>query len=179
MSGYKRECMSTVAGQAEELRRLVQQLVRRFGAVAADRTPCGKPMSIAQAHALMILRASGELSQQELAAELCIDKSNVARLCAKLVEEGHAVQRVCERDGRGRRVSLTLRGEQLAREVDVSSNARFRALLSELPAARRASILVALQTLVGALDALGDPSTQGALDDSLETSPRRRPRSAR
>jgi DNA-binding MarR family transcriptional regulator len=136
-------------------------------------------MSIAQAHALMILRAGGELSQQELGAELCIDKSNVARLCAKLVEEGHAVQRVCARDGRSRRVSLTLRGERLAREVDASSNARFLALLGALPVSRRASVLDTLNTLVGALDALGDPSPQGALHDSLETSPRRRPRSVR
>lgn len=177
-SGYKRERMGT-ASQADQLRRLVQQLVRRFGAVAADRTPCGKPMSIAQAHALMILRTGGELSQQELAAELCIDKSNVARLCAKLVEEGHAVQRACERDGRSRRVSLTLRGQRLAREVEASSHARFRALLGELPAPRRTSVIATLQILVGALEALGDPSTQGARYDSLDPAPRRRARAAR
>ena len=170
--------MSTTA-EAEVLRGLVQRLVRRFGAVASDRTPCGKPMSIAQAHALMILRGSGELSQQELASELCIDKSNVARLCAKLVEEGHAVQRASERDGRSRRVSLTLRGERLAREVEASSSARFRAILDELPANRRTSVVIALQSLVGALDALGDPSSQGALNDSLESVPRRRTRSVR
>jgi len=146
--------------QTDELRRLMQRLVRRFGALAGDSTPCGKPMSIAQAHALMILRANGELSQQALGAELCIDKSNVARLCAKLVEDGHAHQRPCEQDGRSRRVSLTVRGERLAREVEDSSGARFGALLATLPAKRRAPVIEALHDLVAALDALAPPSTE-------------------
>lgn len=138
--------------QADELRRVMQRFFRRFGALAADSTPCGKPLSMAHAHALMVLLAKGELSQQELGIELCIDKSNVARLCAKMVDAGHVKQRQCKEDGRSRRVFLTARGERLAREVEDASRARFGALLAGLPEARRGHVIEALQQLVAALD---------------------------
>lgn len=150
---------SPTASQTDELRRLMQQLFRRFGALASGGTPCGQPLSIAHAHALMVLRAQGELSQQDLGEQLCIDKSNVARLCAKMVEAGHAAQRASEHDGRSRRVSLTARGQRLARDVETSSGSRFRALLAELPAGRRAHVLEALDLLVSALDALPPAQT--------------------
>jgi len=138
--------------QADELRQVMQRFFRRFGALAADATPCGKPLSMAHAHALMVLLAKGELSQQKLGAELCIDKSNVARLCAKMVDVGHVKQRASDEDGRSRRVSLTSRGSRLAREVDDASRARFSALLTGLPEGRRGHAIEALQQLVAVLD---------------------------
>lgn len=142
------------ADPAEQLRPLMQRFFRRFGALSADSTPCGKPLTMAHAHGLMILLVRGELSQQELGAELCIDKSNVARLCAKMVDAGHVKQRPSESDGRSRRVSLTARGARLAQEVDAASRARFGALLAEVPEARRQHVIQALQHLVAALEAL-------------------------
>jgi DNA-binding MarR family transcriptional regulator len=144
--------------QVQELRRLMQLLFRRFGALATDATPCGKPLPMAHAHALMVL-AGGELSQQELGQELCIDKSNVARLCARMVEAGHAEQRPDDEDGRSRLVSLTARGSRLAREVDASSGARFGTLLRALPSDSRGQVLEVLQHLVAAIDAPAPPAT--------------------
>lgn len=138
--------------QAEELRRVMQRFFRRFGSLSSDSTPCGKPLSMAHAHALMVLLASGELTQQALAAVLCIDKSNVARLCAKMVDAGHIEQRANAADGRSRLVSLTRRGRTLAGEVDAASRSRFANLLRGLPQQRRAEIILALQHLVDALD---------------------------
>lgn len=137
----------------DDLRRVTQRFFRRFGALAADSTPCGKPLSMAHAHALMVLLAQGELTQQALGAELGIDKSNVARLCAKMVRARHVKQRPSERDGRSRLVSLTAPGVRLAQEVDSASRARFGALLGGIPEQRRADVVVALWHLVGALDA--------------------------
>jgi DNA-binding MarR family transcriptional regulator len=140
------------AEQADELRSLVQRLFRKFGTLGTDSTPCGKPLSIAHAHALMIL-ARGDLTQQELGAELCIDKSNVARLCAKMVDEGHAAQTAGAQDRRSRVVSLTAGGKRLAREVNAASRQRFAALLSGLKAAQREQVLQGLRQLVAAIDA--------------------------
>ncbi|WIG97761.1 MarR family winged helix-turn-helix transcriptional regulator [Myxococcus sp. SDU36] len=137
----------------DELRRITQRFFRRFGALAAESTPCGKPLSMAHAHALMVLLVQGELTQQALGAELGIDKSNVARLCAKMVRANHLQQRPSERDGRSRLVSLTSRGARLAKEVDGASRARFGALLGGIPEPRRADVIAALQYLVDALKA--------------------------
>lgn len=130
----------------------MQRLFRDFGALAGDTTPCGKPLSMAHAHALMTLLARGELSQQELGSELRIDKSNVARLCARMVKDGHARQSPSEQDGRSRIVSLTSQGQRLAREVDAASHARFSAWLAALPAARRSQVIEGLEQLVAAID---------------------------
>lgn len=143
---------SAAGAEAEELRRVMQQFFRRFGALASDATPCGKPLPMAHAHALMVLLAQGELTQQALGAELGIDKSNVARLCVKMADADHVQQRPNAADRRSRLVSLTARGANLAREVDAASRAKFGSLLSHLPKARRAEVIRALQHLVDALE---------------------------
>jgi DNA-binding MarR family transcriptional regulator len=139
----------------------MQRLFRDFGALAADTTPCGKPLSMAHAHALMLLLAQGDLSQQDLGRELRIDKSNVARLCAKMVEAEHVEQRSNEQDGRSRIVSLKASGKRVAREVDVASRARFSALLGALPAARREPLIAHLEQLVMAIEVASSPPREG------------------
>jgi DNA-binding MarR family transcriptional regulator len=145
--------------EVEELRRLVQRLFRRFGALASDATPCGMPISIPHAHALMLLLGGDELSQQALGAELCIDKSNVARLCAKMVAAGHVVQRPADADGRSRLVSLTAKGERVAQQVESASTTRFGSVLRGLPADARPSVLTALQHLLASVEAVPSPVT--------------------
>lgn len=139
---------------ADELRSLLQRLFRRFGLVAGNVTPCGKPLSLAHAHALMVLALHEELSQQVLARELCIDKSNVARLCARMSEDGHVQQRTSDSDARSRLVSLTARGQRLAREVEAASRGRFTDLLQGIPAEHRRAVLVGLTHLVAAMEQL-------------------------
>lgn len=138
---------------ARDLRHAVQRFLRGFGALSADATPCGKPLSMAHAHALMLLLEQEGMSQQELGRELKIDKSNVARLCARLVESGHARQQTSEHDGRSRLVSLTAEGKRLARDVDAASLARFEAVLAALPRARRRTLVESLRELAGAVEA--------------------------
>jgi DNA-binding MarR family transcriptional regulator len=145
---------TTTVTQAEALRHTLQRLFRRFGALEGDRTPCGKPLSMAHAHALMLLLAHGELTQQALGAELCIDKSNVTRLCSKMIEDNQLKQRPSDIDGRSRLVSLTARGVRLAREVEEASRCRFEALLISLAPAYRTSVVATLEQLVNALEAL-------------------------
>jgi DNA-binding MarR family transcriptional regulator len=141
------------ADQVDELRSLVQRLFRRFGTLATDATPCGQPLSIAHAHALMVLLNRGELTQQTLGAELCIDKSNVARLCARMVDAGHVLQTAGASDKRSRVVALTAAGKRLAREVNAASRQRFGALLSGLKAAHRERVVQGLSLLVTAIEA--------------------------
>jgi DNA-binding MarR family transcriptional regulator len=145
--------------QVEELRGLVQRLFRRFGTLAADATPCGRPLSVAHAHALMVLLGRGALSQQQIGRELCIDKSNVARLCAKMTSAGHVRQRADADDGRSRRVSLTARGARLARETETASAARFRGVLRGIADDARPSVITALRHLLASVEALPRPPT--------------------
>lgn len=141
-----------MTNQVEELRSALQLLIRRFGALAADSTPCGKPLAIAHAHALMALESQGELTQQQLGEHLNIDKSNVARLCARMVDDGHVLQTVSEHDARSRVVTLTPKGKKLAAEVGSASKERFSRLLAVIPRARRATIIESLEQLTAAIE---------------------------
>src|SRR5690348_5383966 len=91
-------------GAALELRAQVQALIRSFGILGAGHTPCGTPLGLSHAHALMVplesARTDAEVVQSDLAGALGIDKSNVARLCRRMEAAGHVVQETHPRDGR-------------------------------------------------------------------------------
>ena len=94
---------------AERLRTLVQTFVRRFGLLLGDHTPCGQPISVSHAHALMLLASRSEAtSQSELGRLLGIDKSNVTRLCSRMEKLGHVRQSRAPTDRRSRLVRITV-----------------------------------------------------------------------
>ena len=133
------------------LRRQVQRFVRAFGLLADDRTPCGAPLSPRAAHALMIVlereRVADPPRQNDLAAALGIDKSNITRLVQRLSNEGRIRQLPVEDDGRARILRLTQKGRRLAETIERTSRARFEALLANIPADSHELVLSALALL--------------------------------
>jgi DNA-binding MarR family transcriptional regulator len=143
---------TSAATDAERLRASVQTFVRRFGLLLASSTPCGKPMATSHAHALMVLLAAGRpLRQNELGEALCIDKSNVTRLCAQMQERGHVTQTHAPDDRRGRVVALTSQGARVGREVKQASEQRFELLLERIPRKRRRLVFAGISALNAAL----------------------------
>jgi DNA-binding MarR family transcriptional regulator len=134
------------------LRTSIQRFVRSFGLLGSSQTPCGMPLSPSHAHALMALlergrRADGS-TQQDLVKVLGVDKSNVTRLCAKMVDAGHVLQDPSPDDGRAWSVSLTAKGRRVAVQVEDASRTRFDRLLAALPSdAARAAVIQSLDLL--------------------------------
>ena len=149
----------------DKLRSLVQTFVRDFGLLAANETPCGHPIPVSYAHALMVLleHRSQEvaISQANLGAALGIDKSNVARLCSRMEEAGHATQTRAPDDGRSRLVELTGAGVPLARQIARASRARFGRILAQIPPRRRSALLDSLTALNAAV-----ATVRGSKDES-------------
>lgn len=145
-----------MAGKAEDLRSHIHRFVRSFGLLASETTPCGHPLPIRYAHALMILDGAcgGDEAPTmgDLAGKLGIDKSNVTRLCGRMQADGHLRIRRCERDGRVRRLHLTAKGRRLAQQVDRSSRRRFERILFHVPEGLRGEVLRGLGTLGDAID---------------------------
>ena len=137
------------------LRGLIQTFIRSAGLLAGDQTPCGHPVAVSHAHALMVLletaRTGNHMSQRELGQALGIDKSNVARLCRRMEGAGHLVQSRSADDGRARILSLTARGTRLAKDVERSSGDRYESLMSAIPERSRAGVLSSLSCLNRAL----------------------------
>lgn len=127
----------------------LQGFVRQFGLLVEDQTPCGQPLPLSHAHALLVLRESGEtpLRQKELAVALGLNKSSIARLCARLQQRGCVFQTPSPTDARARDVLLTAKGRKRADEVEQSSRARFERLWCAVPGSERAGVLQALAVL--------------------------------
>jgi DNA-binding MarR family transcriptional regulator len=123
--------------------------VRAFGLLEPDQTPCGAPMSVAEAHAVTILRAGG-LHQGALGEHLNLGKSSTSRLVDGLERRGWVVRRPDPRDGRARRLVLTDKGQEVAADVVRRRARRLSTLLEQVPADRRATVIEALRLLTEA-----------------------------
>lgn len=140
------------------LRTSIQRFVRAFGLLDGDQTPCGVPLAPTHAHALTALldreRRDIASAQQDLVRVLGIDKSNVARLCAKMIDAGHLLQAESHEDGRTWRLSLTPKGRRLAERVEDASRSRFDHVLAALPSdAARTGVIRSLDLLNEAISA--------------------------
>lgn len=150
------------SADADLLREQLQRFVRSFGLLVTRQTPCGQPVSPSYAHALMVLLerdiAGAPTTQTDLGAALGIDKSNVARLCSRLEDAGHAEQSPAPDDARIRLVSLTARGKRMAERITEASRDRFGRITAALPRSERRTVLDSLALLNDAVETLREDS---------------------
>ena len=128
-------------------------LIRAFGLHRPDQTPCGEPVAVAEAHALMELAQGVPLSQNDLAARLHLEKSTVSRLVGILESRGWIARSRSAQDGRARELRLTDTGQQMAAELAEARRAKFARVFDAIPETDRAAVLESLQMLVEAMRA--------------------------
>lgn len=126
--------------------------IRAFGLHQPDRTPCGRPVPVSEAHAINELSAVETLGQLELARRLHLDKSSVSRIVAQLVGRGWVERLADQRDGRASMLRLTDAGRQTAAQLAKGRAAKFDRLLNSIPEGERGRVLQALDILTEALD---------------------------
>lgn len=133
----------------------LMRFVRNFGLHQPDRTPCGQPLPVSEAHAMAEIAREGQLRQVELARRLRLEKSSVSRLVTNLVNRGWLHRHPATDDGRGVLLELTDAGVIAAARQAEARRERFTKLLARIPDDQRAAVVHALQTLAEATD---DPS---------------------
>ena len=126
-------------------------LIRAFGLHQPDQTPCGKPVAVAEAHALMELAQGAPLSQNDLVARLQLEKSTVSRLVGILETRGWIVRARSAQDGRARELRLTESGRQIAADLAEARRTKFARVFDAIPEQERAAVLASLQILVEAI----------------------------
>ena len=136
-----------------ELQERVVALVRVFGLHRPDRTPCGQPVSVSEAHALMELARAQPVTQNELAARLRLEKSTLSRLAGQLEARGWIERARDPGDGRALRVRLTEGGEHAARRIGEARREKFATVLAQIPRDERDAVLRALDVLTEAMRA--------------------------
>jgi DNA-binding MarR family transcriptional regulator len=141
--------------QALLLQGRIAAFVRAFGLHQPDRTPCGTLVPASEAHALGELDRDGPLPQNEIAKRLRLEKSTVSRLVSQLTSRGWVRRTGHDGDARLVWLELTPDGSRAAGELAVARATRFTALLRNIPAEQRPTVIDALTTLVQA--AVGQP----------------------
>lgn len=115
------------------IRDAMRRVLAAHSALDGERRPCGTPMSMAHAHALLTLRqAASPISVSTLARTVHIDRTNVSRLCARMEVLGEVERLPNPSDGRSKLIQLTNKGQELAGHVDVASARHFAAVVDAL-----------------------------------------------
>lgn len=122
-------------------------LVRALGLHRPDQTPCGQPIAVAEAHALLELSREPGLSQNGLAARLRLEKSTVSRIVTLLERRGWVERKRDQTDTRIVHVHLTRDGVESAASLAASRQAKFANVFDAIPTAERAAVLNALDIL--------------------------------
>lgn len=143
--------METAYGvNAKELMESVVSFVRSFGLHRPEQTPCGQPVPVAEAHALMDLAAFGPMRQGELASRLQLEKSTVSRLVRQMEVDGRIRRKSDRRDGRAILIRLTRQGRAAATQIAQARQEKFARVLSAIPEDKRSTVVDAISILEGA-----------------------------
>ncbi len=126
-------------------------LVRAFGWHRPTATPCGKPVSIAEAHTLLELSQAAPLTQNELADRLNLAKSTVSRLVANMVKRGWVERTRNAVDGRAVDLTLSDSGVNAAAELAEARQKKMAGILAEISAESLPHVQTSLQTLLEAI----------------------------
>ncbi|MGK5740208.1 MarR family winged helix-turn-helix transcriptional regulator [Micromonospora sp. URMC 103] len=130
----------------------LMRFIRNFGLHQPDRTPCGQPLPVSEAHALAEIARDGHLRQAELTRRLRLEKSTISRLVTNLERRGWITRQAASEDGRGVLLQLTEAGVTAAARQAEARRTKFTTLLARIPDEQRASVVHALQTLAEAAD---------------------------
>jgi len=139
--------------QVQVFQEQLMQFVRGLGLHRSDATPCGFPVSLAEACALVALTHNEPLSQRELVPALHLEKSTVSRLVVDLIDRGWVIR---ERDAHDARVQLMRRtpaGVTASDAIMPARNQRFGELLRRIEPGRRQQVVEAVVVFA---EAVGD-----------------------
>jgi DNA-binding MarR family transcriptional regulator len=135
------------SGDVDAAQEALMRFVRNFGLHQPDRTPCGQPLPVSEAYAMVEIAREGQIRQVELGRRLRLEKSTVSRLVTNLVSRGWVHRETADDDGRGVLLVLTDVGATAAARQADARRDRLTALLDRVPDDQRTAVVRALQTL--------------------------------
>lgn len=132
---------------ATRMAKALMGFVRDFGLLQPDRTPCGKPLTVTQAHALASIAAQPGFTQRDLGEHLGLARATTSELVTQLANRGWIAQRPHADDRRQRNIDLTPAGRRITNEIGRARQALMNDLLADLTPADRARLVDATELL--------------------------------
>jgi MarR family 2-MHQ and catechol resistance regulon transcriptional repressor len=118
--------------QAEELHDALAEFARLYQFRDRDRICC-HDVSVTQCYALEVLSKRAECTLNELAAELCLEKSTASRVVATLERKGYIARSGHPRDGRAILLRATSAGRRLYARIRTGLVEEKQRLLEDFP----------------------------------------------
>ncbi len=137
-----------------EFRKNLRRLEQLMGAQLKEDTSC-HGVTVAQCHCLLAVEQLGRPSQNELAEQLCLDKSSLSRTVEGLVQIGLLERTIDKRDHRVYRVLLTEQGVKTCCTINAANDGLFGRLLDRLPMAAE-NVVGAFAAIVQAMEEVRD-----------------------
>lgn len=131
------------------LRELIRVLVRNLGILEkSEATCCGT--TVAQCHAIVEIGRAKEMSLNELAELLTLDKSTMSRTTNNLVESGLVIRELHSEDRRYVTIKLTEEGNEVLQSIEGSMEQYYKSIFSSIPEDKREQVLESLQLIIDA-----------------------------
>ena len=125
--------------------------VRNFGLLQPDRTPCGKPLPVTQAHALANIAERPGITQRDLGDTLGLARATTSELVTQLADRDWITQHHADTDRRQRSLELTAAGQRITDDIAAARHALMRSLLEHAPADKRTGLVDAIELLAAAV----------------------------
>jgi DNA-binding MarR family transcriptional regulator len=123
---------ATLTRQAAELQDALAEFLRVYQFRDRDRICC-HDISVTQCYALDTLLRRGLATLNELAGDLCLDKSTASRVVATLQRKGYVARTPHPRDARAVLLTVTGAGQRLVERIRGDLVEEKKALLAEFP----------------------------------------------
>ena len=140
-----------VISMGKLLRENIRRLERKLGMLNENHPSCCD-VTLAQCHAIVEIGRQPQISLNELAAKLGLDKSTVSRTLLILVQNGIAKRETDPQDRRYATIQLTAKGYECFNQIEQSMDELFRNIACNIPAEKREQVLECLLILNQALD---------------------------
>jgi len=137
--------------QSNSLREILRILERNLGVLEKSEASCCNT-TLSQCHAIVEVGRAGELTLNELAEILMLDKSTMSRTINNLVDANLVMREIHAEDRRYITIKLTKDGEEVYKNTEDTMNEYFKNVLSSIPEDKRVDVIESLQLLVTALN---------------------------
>jgi DNA-binding MarR family transcriptional regulator len=141
----------TDTDKIKELRKLIRLFTRKIGFFEKSEASCCG-ITLGQCHALLEIKSNQEISLNELAELLNLDKSTMSRTINNLVENNWVERETCPEDRRYLQLKLTDKGDAMLREIEESMDRYFSKIYNAIPLGKREQVLESLKLLLEAMD---------------------------
>lgn len=127
------------------------KIVHSLGLHESNKTPCGQPLSISEAHAIMELQLSEEVTQTDISHLLQLEKSTISRLVQQMESKGWILRKTSLTDQRIKVLTLSEKGLAIANKLNISRTEKFNRILSCIPEGKQHEVIFAMEILTKAI----------------------------